>query len=67
MDALERRGAALAEAARARSVARLARDLDALPGVRAEAAPEGVVLRGRGLARRALTDARLRWIAGGGR
>jgi len=32
------------------------------PGVRAEAAAEGVMLSGRGLRRRFVTDAALRWM-----
>lgn len=63
MRALEQRAARLAEARRRRVVARLVVALGAVPGVRAEATAAGVLLTGRGLAARARTDARLRWIA----
>lgn len=58
------RGRAIGEEARARAVARVAAALAAVPGVRAEAGEDGVVVRGRGLRRRWLNDARLRWIGG---
>lgn len=56
--------------ARKRAEARrreLAAQLEAaLPhGVGVEAADEGAALRGRGLARRFATDARLRWLVAG--
>jgi len=64
MRGLEERAARIAKARRERVVARLASALEAVPGLRAEIVAAGVVLIGRGLARRALTDPRLRWIAG---
>lgn len=50
------------ERARRRVIARLVERAPA--GVSAEASEQGVVLCGRGLARRVLRDARLQWIAG---
>lgn len=58
---LEARARARAEAAAARASARLAARID-VPGMRAEAGRAGVTLSGRGLRRRWLADARLRWL-----
>jgi hypothetical protein len=60
METLEERGRAIGEAGVARAVARVAEAAAAVPGVRAEAVPEGVVLSGRGLWR----NSALRWIGG---
>ena len=64
-EALARRAERAGEIAAERAAERLAARLNAgVPGVTAEAERGGVVLRGRGLARRELEDARLRWIGG---
>ena len=58
------RGLKRAEAQRARRIAGLAERVaeDVPPGVAVEAGPEGVILVGRGLRRRMLSDVRLRAI-----
>ena len=65
-EGLEARGAAAGEAARRRLCARVAAMLreGAPRGVRVDEVAEGVVLTGRGLVRRSLTDPALRWIGG---
>lgn len=55
----------LVEAARRRAIERArARIADALPDITVTATDAGVELSGRGLIRRMLSDARLRWIGG---
>lgn len=55
----------LVEAARRRAIERArARIADALPDIAVTATDAGVELSGRGLIRRMLSDARLRWIGG---
>jgi hypothetical protein len=65
MNRLEERAAAAGERAVARATLRL-RDAarEALPGLRVEAEPGRVVISGRGLWRRWLRDAALRWPGG---
>lgn len=63
MEAVLARGRAAAAAARERAISDVAaRAADALPGVTVDAGDEGLVLSGRGLARRLLHDGALRWI-----
>lgn len=64
LNGVEARGEMAAERARQRAVARVLAALGDLRGVRAEAVDEGVAVSGRGLRRRWLTDARLRWLGG---
>ncbi|MBD8679837.1 hypothetical protein [Sphingomonas sp. CFBP 13720] len=64
MIALARRGVALGEARARDAVERVAAEVAAVPGVTVEIVADGVVLSGRGLARRAVSDARLRDLAG---
>lgn len=67
MIALGARGVTLGAARVAAVTARVAAAADAVPGVTATVVDDGVVLSGAGLARRSLSDARLRDIAGWGR
>lgn len=62
---LRARGARVAEARAERAAARLAARMraEAPEGVRVEAARDGVRIEGRGLRRRFMTDAGLRWLA----
>jgi hypothetical protein len=63
MAGLEARGAAIAAEARQRAIAALAERIEAeLPGVAVAPREEGVVLSGRGLARRLIDEPVLRWI-----
>ncbi|HEU4959887.1 MAG TPA: hypothetical protein VFT56_05720 [Sphingomonas sp.] len=63
MERLEARGAEIAAAAEARAIARVAeRAREAMPGIAVTPSPAGVTLAGRGLGRRMLADAALRWI-----
>lgn len=55
------RGEARGQAAAARAAARLAAEIT-VPGVRAEAGPDGVTLSGRRLRRRLVDTPELRWI-----
>lgn len=52
------------ERAVARAKARVVARLTQVPGIEAREVPEGVAIRGRGLVRRLLGDARLRHVAG---
>lgn len=58
------RGATLGRERARAAAGRLAKDMaDAAPGdVRIAAGEDGVTLSGRGLRRRMITDARLRWL-----
>lgn len=60
MTGLEARGRAIGEARAAAARERLCAELDALLGIAAEVEGDRVVLRGAGLARRALSDPALR-------
>jgi hypothetical protein len=63
MAALEARGAAIAAEAQQRAIATLAERAQAeLAGVSVEAEADGLVLSGRGLARRLVDEPALRWI-----
>jgi hypothetical protein len=63
MAALEVRGAAIAAEAQRRAIATLAERAEVqVPGVSVEAEADGVVLSGRGLARRLIDEPALRWI-----
>ena len=64
MARLEMRGRVLAERAARHAQDRVREVLAGVPGVTPEIVDEGVVVRGRGLRRRWLDDARLRWIGG---
>ncbi|UIJ45849.1 hypothetical protein LZK98_02500 [Sphingomonas cannabina] len=64
LSGVEARGRAAAERVRQRAVERVLAALGEMQGVRAEAVDEGVAVSGRGLRRRWLTDARLRWLGG---
>ncbi|KQT34670.1 hypothetical protein ASG29_00410 [Sphingomonas sp. Leaf412] len=64
MSAVERAAARAAEGAVARATGRVADVLRDVPGVTVSAEAGRVVVAGRGLVRRMLTDARLRWVAG---
>lgn len=60
---LEARGAAIAAEAQRRAIAALAERVAAeVPDVDVEAQEDGVVLSGRGLARRLIDEPVLRWI-----
>jgi len=61
------RGATVAERRAAEVRARVVAAAAAVPGVRAEAVDDVVVLSGKGLARRTIVDPRLQDIAGWGR
>lgn len=68
MKALIQRADAIAQRARAKTAAKLAGSIRAaVRGVQVEAEPSAVVLSGRGLMRRWLTDPALRFAAGGWR
>jgi hypothetical protein len=57
------RALAIAKAARDAAITRGVEEIEAvLPEVAVTAIEEGIELRGRGLLRRLITDARLRWI-----
>lgn len=68
---LEQRALVAAEAAAARMqrarIAGIARELDGIGGIAVTEERDAVVIAGRGLARRWLNDARLRFAIGGGR
>lgn len=68
---LEQRALVAAEAAAARMqrarIAGIARELDGIGGIEVTEERDAVVIAGRGLARRWLNDARLRFAIGGGR
>ena len=64
MIALAKRGVALGEARALDAAERVAAEVAAVPGVTVEIVADGVVLSGRGLARRAVSDAQLRDLAG---
>lgn len=60
---LEARGVAIAAEARQRAIVALAERVAAeVPGVAVEPQEDGVVLSGRGLARRLIDEPVLRWI-----
>ena len=59
---LEKRAAGVAEARALARGERVRERADAVPGVRAEVTGGDVVLSGRGLGRRMVTDAALRWV-----
>ncbi|KQM14563.1 hypothetical protein ASE73_10425 [Sphingomonas sp. Leaf24] len=61
------RGTAVAEQRAAEMRARVVATAAAVPGVRAEAVDDAVVLSGKRLARRTIVDPRLQDIAGWGR
>jgi hypothetical protein len=60
---LQERAERLARVATERAKAKIVRTLE-VPGVEATRTEQGVVLAGRGLLRRVVTDERLRWIGG---
>lgn len=63
LNGIEAKGAAIAAAAQARTIAQLAeRARAALPGVSVAVVAGGLVLAARGLSRRLASDAQLRWI-----
>ncbi|WP_246586963.1 hypothetical protein [Stakelama flava] len=62
-EALEAHVARRAEVRAEMAAERIAASIH-VPGVQAETTQGGVVLSGRGLMRRWINDARLRWIAG---
>ena len=68
---LEQRALVAAEAAAARMqrarIAGIASELDEIGGIEVTEERDAVVIAGRGLARRWLNDARLRFAIGGGR
>lgn len=64
MSALAERGRAIGEAARARLTERVRGALAEVPGVTAAIEDGEVVLRGRRLGVRAMTEPALRWVAG---
>lgn len=64
LEKLEARGRMAGERAVTTARRRVAEQARELPGVEAEESATGVVLIGWRLWERALTDARLRWIAG---
>ena len=64
MAPLEARARALAERRVSAARERVREMLNGVAGVTAEIVDEGVVVRGRGLRRRWLNDARLRWLGG---
>lgn len=59
-DRIQDRARRIGALAAARAARRIAAEID-VPGVTAIADARGVTLSGRGLLRRVLTDARLRW------
>lgn len=63
MKRLQERVERLARVATERAKAQIVHTLE-VPGVEATRTEQGVVLAGRGLLRRVLTDERLRWIGG---
>ncbi len=63
MKRLQERAERLARVATERAKAKIVRTLE-VPGVEATRTEQGVVLAGRGLLRRVVTDERLRWIGG---
>jgi hypothetical protein len=64
MRALTERGQRLAAAAKARTIDRLAADLRAdVPGIKVDAGSDRIVVRGRGLLQRWLSDPALRFSA----
>ena len=64
MSALERIAARAAQGAVARARRRVAEVLRDVPGLTVSEDAGRVVVAGRGLVRRMLSDARLRWVAG---
>ena len=64
MARVEMRGRTLAERRVSAARERVRDAVGAVPGTGVEIVDEGVVVRGRGLRRRWLNDARLRWLGG---